>query len=75
MAVILPQSCRIRRRPITVYVEVLVVESRRGIVPLCDLDGTSLVTYVNQVQTIRTAIRVVVIGNGVQLRISQLMIY
>ena len=65
MAVILPNCSWICRSPVAINVKILVVESCWRIVPLGDLDGTCLVTDVDQIKSISTTVRIIIIGNGV----------
>ena len=64
----------VRRRPVAVDVEVLVVETSRGVVPLCDLDRARLVADIDQVQPVRPAVRVIVVWYGIELRVGQLVV-
>ena len=61
-------------RPIAVDVKVLVVESCWRVVPLCHLNGAGLVTHVDQVKSVRTAVCIVVVGYRIQLRVCQLVV-
>ena len=58
------------RLPLAVYVHVLVVESCWRVVPLCDLDWFILVDHRDDVQSVSTAVGIVIVWDRVKVTIG-----
>ena len=60
--------------PVAVHVKILVVEPSRRVVPLGHLDGAGFVGDVDDVESVGTAVGVVVLRNGVEVAVGQFVV-
>ena len=60
--------------PIAINVQILVVEARRWVVPFGDLDGLALVSDIDDIESVGAAVGVVVLWNGVQIRVGKFVV-
>ena len=60
--------------PVAVNVKILVVEPSGGVVPFGHLDGAGFVGDIDDIESVGTAVRVIVLWNGVEVAVGQFVV-
>ena len=63
------------RLPVTIDVYILIVEACRRVVPLSDLNRAGFVSDVDDVETIRPTVGIVVVGYRVEFAVGKLVVH